>query len=196
MDHLSDENLLQKIAQQDSAALELLYDRHAQTVFNLIGRIVRDMAIADELLQETFWQVWQQADRYRGEGSAAAWMYRIARNKSLDQLRRQKARPQPLETGSEADDQAVWDQLPADNAEVEPVVEQRRDSNAVRQALQEIPSEQRQCLELAYFEGMSQRQIAEHTATPLGTVKTRIKMGMEKMERFLRAEGYRTEDFY
>lgn len=196
MDHLSDEILLQKIAQQDSAALERLYDRHAQTVFNLIGRIVRDAAIADELLQETFWQVWQQADRYRGEGSAAAWMYRIARNKSLDQLRRQKARPQPLETGNEADDQTVWDQLPADNAEVEPVVEQRRDSRAVRQALQEIPAEQRQCLELAYFEGMSQRQIAEHTATPLGTVKTRIKMGMEKLERFLRAEGYRAEDFY
>lgn len=195
MDQISDETLLQKIAEQDTAALELLYDRHAQTVFNLIGRIVRDSAIADELLQETFWQVWKQAERYRGEGSAAAWVYRIARNKSLDQLRRKKVRPQPVETGSETDEQAMWATLSAENAEVEPVVEQRRDSLAVRRALLRIPDEQRQCLEMAYFEGMSQRQIAEHTATPLGTVKTRIRIGMEKLERFLRADGYRTDDF-
>ena len=194
MDHLSDEILLQKIAQQDAAALEMLYDRHAQTVANLIGRIVRDTAITDELLQETFWQVWQQADRYRGEGSAAAWLYRIARNKSLDQLRRKKARPQPVETRNEVDEQAVWAHIADEGAEVEPVVEQRRDSQTVHQALREIPDEQRQCLELAYFDGLSQRQIAEATATPLGTVKTRIKMGMQKLERFLRAKGYRTED--
>lgn len=196
MDQLTDEALLQNIANQDAAALELLYDRHAQTVFNLISRIVRNPAIADELLQETFWQVWKQADRYRGEGSAAAWLYRIARNKSLDQLRHAKARPQPVQTNSEADEQAVWVQLPAENAAVERQVEQGQDGRAVHQALQEIPAEQRQCLELAYFEGMSQRQIAEYTATPLGTVKTRIKMGLSKLERFLRAKGYRIEDFY
>ncbi|MCB0197498.1 MAG: sigma-70 family RNA polymerase sigma factor, partial [Anaerolineae bacterium] len=135
-----------------------------------------------------------QADRYRGEGSAAAWLYRIARNKSLDQLRRKKARPQPVETRNEVDEQAVWAHIADEGAEVEPVVEQRRDSQTVHQALREIPDEQRQCLELAYFDGLSQRQIAEATATPLGTVKTRIKMGMQKLERFLRAKGYRTED--
>src|SRR5919108_3098677 len=96
----SDEALLQLIAQQDAAALEMLYDRYAQTIYNLIKRIVQDSAIADELLQETFWQVWQACGQgqFRGEGVALAWLCRIARNKSLDQLRRQKARPQPVTT--------------------------------------------------------------------------------------------------
>jgi RNA polymerase sigma-70 factor (ECF subfamily) len=191
----SDEILLQRVAQQDTAALEILYDRHAATVFNLISRIVRDPAVADELLQETFWQLWKQADRFRQDGSAAAWIYRIARNKSLDQLRRQKVRPQPVQTANETEEEALWSQVPSDDIGVEPLAERRHADEHVHQALTEIPDEQRQCLELAYFEGMSQRQIAEHTATPLGTVKTRIKIGMEKLERILQARGYRSEDF-
>ena len=191
----SDEILLQSVAQQDTAALERLYDRHAQTIFNLISRIVRDPAVADELLQETFWQIWKLADRFRQDGSAAAWMYRIARNKSLDHLRRQKARPQPVQTTNEVEEEALWSQLPSDDLGVEPLAERLSTGEQVHQALTEIPVEQRQCLELAYFEGMSQRQIAEHTATPLGTVKTRIKIGMQKLERILQAKGYRSEDF-
>jgi RNA polymerase sigma-70 factor (ECF subfamily) len=194
----SDEALLQLIAQRDAAALETFYDRHAQTVYNLIMRIVRDAAIADELLQETFWQVWQAGGQgqFRSEGPALAWLCRIARNKSLDQLRRQKARPQPVLTESAEDEELLWDELVASDMTVERVAEQTWDWQYLRQALSKIPSEQRLCLELAYFEGMSQRQIAEYTATPLGTIKTRLRMGLEKLEYILRIAGYQAEDIY
>src|SRR5262245_30153394 len=154
-------------------------------------RIVRESGVADELLQETFWQVWQQADKFRGEGSAAAWLSRIARNKSLDQLRRQKARPQPIETQPEEDQAAVLDQLSAEEAAVEIIVENDQVQQSIHQALAQIPAEQRNYLELAYFEGMSQRQIAEHTKTPLGTVKTRLRMGLKKLESLLTPAGDR-----
>jgi RNA polymerase sigma-70 factor (ECF subfamily) len=193
---LEDEGLLRLISQQNPDALEELYDRHAQIAYNLIVRIVHDPAIADEILQETFWQVWQKASDFSGRGAVAAWLYRIARNKSLDQLRRQKARPQPVETGAEQEEGAVWSQLNVDSPGVEYVVEMRSTQAQLRQALTEIPEEQRQCLELAYFEGLSQRQIAELTGAPLGTVKTRMRIGLEKLERILQAAGFRARDGY
>lgn len=198
MPQLSDEALLQLIAERDAVALETLYDRHAQTIHNLISRIVRDPAIAAELLQETFWQVWQACGQgqFRAEGVAVAWLCRIARNKALDQLRRQKARPQPVTTESEEDEQLLWDQFATSEIAVEQATEQAWDRQYLRQALQKIPAEQRRCLELAYFEGMSQRQIAEYTGTPLGTIKTRLRMGLEKLEYLLRVAGYRAEDVY
>lgn len=194
----SDEALLHLIAQRNAAALELLYDRYAQTIYNLIKRIVRDPAIAEEILQETFWQVWQACGegRFRGEGAAAAWLCRIARNKSLDQLRRQKARPRPLEIESDEAEEILWNQIIAPEGEVEQITTRSWDRHYIRQALAQIPAEQRFCLELAYFEGMSQRQIAEYTDTPLGTVKTRLRMGLEKLERLLRIAGYQAEDSY
>ena len=107
----SDEALLRLVAQRNSAALEVLYDRHAQTIYNLITRIVRDPAAADDLLQDTFWQVWQAGDQsqFRGEGAAVAWLFRVARNKSLDHLRRQKARPQRTDSSSPENEQQKTD---------------------------------------------------------------------------------------
>jgi RNA polymerase sigma-70 factor (ECF subfamily) len=189
----TDESLLRLIARRDADALAALYDRHAQTVYNMITRIVREPGTADEVLQDTFWQVWQKAGEFRGGGAAAAWLYRIARNKSLDQLRRLKARPQPL-SSDESGEQSVWSTLAATGAEVERITEHTWRRQQVREALTSLPADQRLCLELAYFEGMSQRQIAEHTATPVGTVKTRVRMGLEKLERILRAAGYQPED--
>lgn len=182
----SDESLLRLISRKDVRAYELLYDRHAQTVHNLLMRIVRDGAIAEELLQEVFWQLWQKADQYEGAGSVAAWLYRMARNKALDQLRHQRARPQTAP--AEPD---VLERSPrffTSSAESE--VEQSWRRQQVLQALDSLPGEQRLCLELAYFDGMSQREIADRTNTPLGTIKTRMRIGMEKLERVLRAVGY------
>ena len=89
----SDEALLQLVAQRNLAAYELLYRRHAQVMFNLIVRIVHDTTTAEDLLQDVFWQVWENANQYRGSGAALAWMMRVARNRALDQLRRQRVRP-------------------------------------------------------------------------------------------------------
>lgn len=186
----SDEWLLAQVARQDAHALEALYDRHSRTVYGLLLRIVKNEAIAEELLQETFWQVWSKAEQFSGSGAAAAWIYRIARNKALDQLRRQKARPQPVHTDPDAMEQPG---APAPYG-VEQQIERIWNRQHIRLALDQIPDEQRLCLELAYFEGMSQQQIAEQTRTPLGTIKTRVRMGLSKLERLLRAAGYRDED--
>lgn len=197
MNQPSDETLLQLIAQREPAALETLYDRHAQTVYNLIGRIVRDTAVADEILQETFWQLWQACGQgqFRAEGAPAAWLYRIARNKSLDQLRRQKARPPIAQPGPHQTDEQLWEEFVAPG-QVEQLTQQKWDRQYLRQTLARIPADQRVCLELAYFEGMSQRQIADHINTPLGTVKTRLRLGLEKLEYILKMAGYRAEDVY
>ena len=181
-----DEALLRLVHSKDLRAYELLYDRHAQVVYNLIVRIVRDAAAAEELLQETFWQVWQKSAQYEGSGSAAAWLHRVARNKALDFLRHQRARP--LLAQAEIETLERSPRHYSSSAESE--VEQSWRRQQVLQALESIPSEQRICLELAYFEGLSQREIAEHTNTPLGTIKTRMRIGMEKLERILRAVGY------
>ena len=186
--HYPDEELLQLIAQRDANALSEIYDRHAQTVYNLIMRIVKEPAIAEDLLQETFWQVWQKAETFSRRGVVAAWLYRIARNKSLDHLRRQKARPvkrNPISSQIELNEPPQNVHLTSVEIDVQRTLQRQR----VQDALASIPPEQRQCLELAYFDGMSQRQIAEYTDTPLGTIKTRVRQGLKKLERILRAVG-------
>jgi RNA polymerase sigma-70 factor, ECF subfamily len=186
--------LLQMIADRDPAALEAFYDRHAQIVYNLSMRIVRDAAAADEVLQDTFWQVWQKAGEYRGGGAVAAWLYRIARNKSLDRLRREKVRPQVPVSSMTGDEQDAWATLPASTPSVEQEVGMAWQRQQLRAALREIPTEQRRCLELAYFDGMSQHQIATEMDTPVGTVKTRIRLGVAKLAQLLRATGFQAED--
>lgn len=192
---LPDEALVLHISRRSSEALAALYDRHAQPVYNLILRIVREPASADEILQDTFWQVWQKADTYQ-QGNAAAWLYRIARNKSLDWLRRQKTQPPAAfsldaQDGAETAATATGCCCGGGDAAVD-VVAQSWQQEHVQQALRSLPPEQRQCLELAFFEGLSQRQIAEFTQTPVSTVKTRIQMAMDKLERMLRSQGYRS----
>jgi len=205
----SDEVLLRRIAGGDRQAFEALYDRHATVAYSLILRIVRDRALADDVLQETFWQIWKRAGEYRGEGQVAAWLYRIARNRSLDEVRRQQRAPAAAVESLDA-----W-QTDAGSAETRshtrhPLLRRlaanRQSSDAasqftqdqrrrhVQDALAAIPHEQRTCLELAYFDGMSQQQIADHVNLPLGTVKTRMRMGLAKLEHILRAQGYRQED--
>lgn len=195
LENLSDEILIQRISRRNSEALEILYDRHAQTVYNLIVRIVRDPASADDLLQETFWQVWQKASEFSGRGPAAAWLYRIARNKSLDALRRQQARPQPVLTTTPEAEATLWAGLPAADPSPERVVTEHQLRDQLRYALRQIPSEQRHCLELAYFEGLTQQQIAAQTAVPLGTVKTRLRMGLAKVGRIFRGVGEAVTEF-
>jgi len=194
LDH-SDESLLHLIARRDAEAFEVFYDRHAQMAYNLIMRIVREPALADDVLQETFWQVWKKATEFRGEGVAAAWLYRIARNRSLDQLRHQKARPQPVTT-TLLDEAVHQTAQPSSHfhAPVEHTAEKAQTRQSVRQALSHIPTEQRECIELAYFEGLSQREIAEQIDSPIGTVKTRMRLGLEKLERLLRVAGLEAED--
>jgi len=190
----TDETLLQRTAQQDVAAYEILYDRHMQAVYSLILRIVRQPTRAEELLQETFWQVWRNATDFRSEGAAIAWILRIARNRSLDDLRRQKARPQAAQSASADDGAEQMERALAQEAAVENSVEtavtRRWNQQQVQQALDQVPADQRICLELSYFEGYSQREISEYLDLPIGTVKSRMRIGMEKLEYQLRQVGF------
>lgn len=189
---LSDEQLLQLVARRDTAAFETLYDRHAQVVYNLILRIVSEPPTAEELVQECFWQVWQKAGDFRGAGAGAAWLYRIARNRGLDRLRQRNARPQTVDLEMEEQGPAFarFGQLPS----VETTVEQSWQQQQVRQSLASIPEEQRIILELAYFEGMTQSEIAEYLSLPIGTIKSRIRLGVDKLERLLASTGLRRGD--
>lgn len=188
--NLSDEELLARTVAQDAAAFEALYDRHAKTVYSLILRIVRDPEAAEELVQESFWQVWRKAEQYNRGGAVGAWLSRIGRNKALDHLRRLKARPQAADGEPE-----LLERIAApESRQVEAEVNRIWDRRHLQSALAAIPDEQRRCLEMAYFEGKSQREIAEEMGTPIGTIKTRVRIGLEKLERSLRAVGYVESD--
>ena len=186
VDGMSDESLLKRVAMQDTAAYEALYARYSAQAYGLILRIVKDRAIADEVLQEAYWQVWQRAGQFQGRGKAAAWLFQIMRHRSLDQLRRQRARPQKGATESDELEQF------ADSAERTPEATLWRSMRQehVQHALGALPAEQRQCIELAYFEGLTQQRISDATGMSLGTVKSRLRLGMEKLEHLLRGQGY------
>jgi len=182
----SDEVLLQAMGQTDVRAFEALYDRHASVVYNLLCQIVRDESLAEELLQDTFWQIWQKIDQYSGLGAGVAWIHQIARHKAFDQLRRQKTK---LSLRGNDLELHTWSPI-LHQPSAEREFEQGWVRQQVCQALAQIPQEQRLCLELAYFDGLSQQEIAQETQTPLGTTKTRIRIGMEKVERWLLGRGF------
>jgi RNA polymerase sigma-70 factor (ECF subfamily) len=164
------EALLHRVAAGDHAALGDLYDRYAGLAYGLALHIVRDAAEAQDVVQEAFVQVWRQAGRYdRARGSPEAWVCTITRTRALDRLRRRAARreepslPAPTAASASTPDEAL----------------------AVRSALRSLSQEQRQALELAYFEGLTQSEIARRLGEPLGTVKSRIRAGMMRLREAL-----------
>jgi len=182
----SDSVLLQAVIQKEIGAFEVLYSRHAPRLYHLLLRIVHDESMAEELVQDTFCQAWQKAGQYSGTGAVTSWLCQIARNKALDQLRRQKAHSPMLAENFELFESSPVYRHPSLESEFEQAWTQQQ----VRQALSQIPNEQRLCLELVYFEGLTHQEIAEKMDTPLGTIKTRIRIGMDKVERWLLGNGY------
>jgi RNA polymerase sigma-70 factor (ECF subfamily) len=177
-----DAAIMSRIAQGDEQALGALYDRWSPLVFSLCAHILGDDDEAEEAVEETFWQAWRQAGRYdAGRGAASTWLTTIARTRALDRLRaRRRRQEQPMTNLTDAD----WAQVDAtvrrtDDPARDAELTERR--TLVRQALLALPTEQRQVLELAYFRGFSQSEIAEHTGQPLGTIKTRARLAMEKL---------------
>lgn len=162
--------LLRRLSGGDPAALGEFYDLYAGLVNGLALRIVRDASEAEDVVQEVFVQVWRQASRYDpGRGSPEAWVCTMARTRALDRLRRRAAR---REEPSEA----------APGATATPKAEE---ALAVRKALDGLSADQRQALELAYYEGLTQSEIAKRLDEPLGTVKTRIRTAMIRLRETL-----------
>lgn len=175
----SDNALVTRIAQGDDTALAGLYERHAQAVYRQALRIVGQPTLAEDLVQETFIRAWRAA-RTATEPvrDPQAWLLRIARNLAVDALRRQAVRPQPVER----EESTPIFELVVDHApEPEAALTTSARRVAVRRALGALPREQRQAIELAFFEGLSHQAIAAHQGLPLGTVKTRVRLGLRKL---------------
>lgn len=178
-----DPALLRRVADRRPEALAELYDRFAPLLFAVCRRILGVGADAEEILQEAFLQAWNQAERYdSSRASVSTWLVLIARSRALDRLRQRQAR------GRAVDAAAAEPVAPDASARLDEHVLIRERRERVRAALGGLPVEQKEVLELAFYEGLSQTQIAERTKTPLGTVKTRALLAMKKLRRDLREE--------
>ena len=178
----ADRELVRRMAAGDEAALGELHDRYSTLLHSVAVRIVGDPDDAEEVLEETFWQAWRQAGRYEeGRGGISTWLVMMARSRALDHVRsrrrfreeRREELPEPVEPGDGGG------ASPLDDAQADEV---RR---VVARAVAGLPPEQWQTVELAYFRGMSQTEIAEATGQPLGTVKTRARLALQKLREAL-----------
>jgi RNA polymerase sigma-70 factor, ECF subfamily len=179
---LDDATLINLIAQQEADALAVLYDRYSRLIFSVVRYIVGDGRTAEEVTLDVFTMVWRKARLYQGDrASVTAWLTSIARHRAIDVLRRERVRPDlhSLSWSEVAIEPPATGQNP--EAATAMVMEQHR----IRSALAQLPPEQRQAIALAYFRGQSQSEIASTLNQPLGTVKTRIRLGLQKLRQML-----------
>ena len=173
----SDTELLVRVADRDRVAFELLYHRYVRSVFGLALRRLRDRQRAEDAVQETFTAVWRSAASYRPErGPAAPWLYAVARNAIVDRMR---ARLEPV---AELPETASGEPGPPERAEAAEA------AWLVHRALEDVPTKEREVLELAYWSGMSQSEVADYLNIPLGTVKTRTRSALARLAELLEGE--------
>jgi RNA polymerase sigma-70 factor (ECF subfamily) len=173
---LADEELMQLIAGGDPRAFEVVYERHCTAVFSLAYRICGARASAEEIAQEVFLTIWRSGARYdRTRGSVRTWLLGVAHNRAIDALRRSAVR----ERTRAADEHAAESIEAPERTEVEAA--RREEARSVRVLIDELPDDQRRVIELAYFGGFTHEQIARMLDAPLGTVKGRMRLALEKM---------------
>jgi RNA polymerase sigma-70 factor (ECF subfamily) len=185
--------LVARLADGDESALGPLYDRYGKVIYSLAQRIVHDRPAAEEIAQEVFVRLWRSAGSFEpGRGRVSAWVLRIAHNLALNEIRRRQSRPVAADQFDWASDGAVLEDSAAerDPAMATWLLERAR---AIRRALAQLPEAQRRCIELAFYGGLSQAEVAAATGDPLGTVKSRIRMGMLRLRELLAAEGVDSE---
>jgi RNA polymerase sigma-70 factor (ECF subfamily) len=187
-----DEAQLARVAAGDSRALEALYDRYSRVVYSAALRILGLPELAEEVVQETFWRVWRRSGTFQpGRGQVSSWILGIAHNLAIDELRRQRARPSPV---YDEEDRPVLRDIEDSSMDVAGAAIDAEQRRLISAALNQIPAEQREALELAYFGGLSQSEIAARLQNPLGTVKTRIRLGLQKLRDILMAQGFESPD--
>jgi RNA polymerase sigma-70 factor (ECF subfamily) len=183
VDHsvLTDEEIVGHLRAGDSWAMSILYDRYARLVFSLALKILSDRGAAEETVQEVFVKVWKRSREFDvGRGKFSSWLTGIAHNHAIDELRRRRIRPAAAEDEGDAME-GVVDETPTPVDLAMQSMERRR----IVDALKEIPVEQRRAIELAYFEGFTQQEISDKLGEPLGTIKTRMRLGMQKLKGLL-----------
>lgn len=176
----SDASLLARMAQRDSQALEQFYAQHAKSVYSLALVMLGEQARAAELTQEVFLLVWRSASAYQATGSARAWLLRLARNRAIDELRRERRRRQS-EAAAAPRRLSPW---PATTPDMADITAQR----AVHEAMKTLSAEQSEALHLAFFQGLSHQEIAAQLHTPLGTIKARIRRALLTLRKHLQGE--------
>jgi RNA polymerase sigma-70 factor (ECF subfamily) len=181
-----DAELVRRMRSKDERALGTFYDRWFPVVHGVVSRMLESPDDVEDVVEEAFWQAWRQAERFEVErGSVQTWLLTIARSRALDRLRaRRRMREDPLvDTTASVADTSV----PTPTAPSDPLAdaEHAERSRIVRAALAGLPAEQREALELGYFGGLSQSEIAEQTGQPLGTIKTRMRLALQKLRERL-----------
>ena len=175
----ADADLLARVQRRDPQALAELYDRYGRMVYALILRIVQDRGHAEDLLQETFLRVWNRIDGFDAEqGGAAPWLVAMARNRAIDYLRYRSRRPESPMSDQETEHPALFAGMQNDALRLDT-------AKQIRDALGKLAAPHREAIELAYFEGMSQTEIAEKMRQPLGTVKTWMRRALQQMREEL-----------
>jgi RNA polymerase sigma-70 factor (ECF subfamily) len=177
----ADADLMARVLQRDSAALEALYDRYGRPVYSLVLRISQNPASAEEIMQDVFLQLWRSADQFESSrGPLEPWLFTMARNRALDFLRLKREKQRRREDSSE------FEVAPAGFAQItkpdpEGAIDQARRAEKVRALMSSLPALQRRAIELAYFEGMSHSEIADVMGEALGTVKSWIRGGLLRL---------------
>jgi len=178
--HLSDEALVLLAARSEESALAELYDRYGRTAYGLALRILRDPALAEDAVQDAFLAIWRTASRFVPErGKASTWILTLVHRRAVDTVRREQRRrtesiERAPEPGGSAADEDAWLRLQRER---------------VQEALRRLPDAQREALELAYYGGLSQSELAERLGQPLGTIKSRMFTGLSRMRELLGDPG-------
>lgn len=187
-----DEILVQRVAGGDALALEQLYDRYGQAVYSLALRIARDPETAEELTQEVFVRLWRFAGTFEpARGRFSGWLLGITHNLSLNEVRRWQSRPQKAAL-SDNDDERSYDPVDESSDSAEAAWQNIR-RQAIVDALKQLPDSQRRAIELAFFGGFTHLEIATMLGEPLGTIKSRIRIGMQRLKQLLLAQGIEAE---
>jgi RNA polymerase sigma-70 factor (ECF subfamily) len=169
--------LIRRMVDADETALGALYDQWSRSLYSLVLHLLKDADEAEDVVEETFWQAWRKASAYEpSKGAVSTWLLTIGRRKALDRLRaRRRHREDPARS------ERTFADIPSPDNDPLQTAEERETREQVRAALRSLPAEQREVLELGYFNGLSQSEIAETTGQPLGTVKTRMRLAMQKL---------------
>jgi RNA polymerase sigma-70 factor, ECF subfamily len=176
---ISDEALLEKVAAGDQAAIGELYDRYQRLAFGMATRITGDRGLAQDVVQETFLGIWRNAGRFASDrASARTWILSICHHRAVDVVRRRRP-------ATQLPDPALPPPKALVSPDVWPEVARGLDARMVRTALDTLPEAQREAIELAYFGGLTQHEIAQRIKAPLGTVKSRVRLGLVSLRRQL-----------
>lgn len=180
---LDDDVLVNLLARRDPAALETLYDRHSRLAYSVALRVLIDQHRAEDVVQEAYVKLWRQPDLFDSErGRFQPWFLQLVRHRAVDVLR-SRSREHVRKSDDAGED--VWQTLPDPGPPPEDQVVATLDRESVVDALDQLPPEQREVIELAYFGGLAQSEIAAHLSVPLGTVKTRVRLGMKRLRDLL-----------